>query len=129
VKKMQRWFGLVAAMSILQLNVKIAYAACETGASGADATVAADGGSGTHHHESPSTPDASTTSAGKSESPSNHPVPVDCCQAMTSCGSSAIVIQGTTQLADAITPAPAIPACGKILHGRITAPEPPPPKA
>src|SRR5687767_13306616 len=126
---MQRRFGLVAALSILQLNVKIAYAACASGDSGAAANVAADGGSGTHHHESPPTPEASTTSAGESESPSNFPVPADCCQGLASCGSAAMVNQGTAQLADLIPPAPAIPACREILHGRITAPEPPPLKA
>jgi len=104
---------------MLQVNVRVAYAACESADSRAQTSTAADSHEAGHDHgqsqrESPEKNDGSPLIA--------------CCQAMTSCGTVidvGSVVESSLQSMTEI----AIPAMTQRPMSRITAPEPPPPKA
>ena len=116
-------FGLLALLSMLQVNLRVAYAACAA-ADSSQAAEAANAGEVDHHaHHSPSETPQDTSL------PSDEGSPVGCCQAMTSCGTvigpGRVVQTALSELDETVV----IPAAVTIPLSCIAAPEPPPPKA
>jgi hypothetical protein len=109
---------------MLQVNTRVAFAACESLASRAAASAPVDGHEAGHDHGSSrqQMPDQGGSQDDRSS-------PLDCCQAMTSCGTVIDLGPVAEPSPRGVATALAIGALAETPLSRITAPEPPPPKA
>jgi len=117
--------GLLIAVLMLQLNIQSVAAACSTNSSHAKSSAAKHTKTVPHHHHVT----AGSQEVEHSHAPCKTPPRAECCQAMTSCGSTLFSGRSSAPIASQRELAVVTPYTLRIPTSRIAAPEPPPPKA
>src|SRR6266516_6588091 len=117
--------GLLIAVLMLQVNVQPIAAACSTSSPHVSNSSTSHTKTTAQHHHSAS----AWQEVEHNQAPCETPVRADCCQAMTSCSNSVFSTSASGQIATQREIVVTTPYTLRIPASRITAPDPPPPKA
>jgi hypothetical protein len=117
--------GLLIAVLMLQLNVRYLAAACSTDFSHAKTAATKHAKTESHHHQATAT----LPQVEHSQASCEPPVRADCCQAMISCGGTVFSTRISTPVAAQREIVVIALFALQFPSSRVTAPEPPPPKA